>query len=378
MQRCRRSARVAVLVLSGLLASEARAADPAAQLQRAIELYGEGQFQEAAKLLEAARGETREPKLLGKILLQLGITYGVLGDEVGAKKAFEAALDADPTVSLDPESVKPKVAALFKAAKGAPKGTLSVRSTPPGAEVLVDGQSVGKTPLAGVRVLAGQRSVEVALAGHYSDRRTIAVSENQEARFETTLAARPSPVRPGTHPFAASLHVGPAIAVKGEMPVMTALSEEFVAHFARRASGFFLGVALTETFGSKDGTFYDAYGFPVVANVGFFYFTAGLKLGWDIQPSSRVGLYLTPLVLGGYSYLRQAVDNGRTATLHAGFIEPAFELKLIIVDRLVLALRPFGLEFLVGKSCEAGTTDPCIPDGYLMRYHLSLGLGGSF
>lgn len=377
MQRCRRSL-LPVLLLCGFLAREARAADAAAQLQRAVELYGEGEFQAAAKLLEAARGETKEPKLLGKILLQLGITYGVLGDEVGARKAFEAALDQDFTLKLDPESVKPSIAALFKLAKGAPKGRLSVRSTPPGADVLVDGQVVGKTPLDGVRVLAGQRMVEVSLPGHHSDKRSLTVTEYLDSRFEVTLAARPSPVRPGTHPFAASLHVGAAIAAKGEMPVMTAIGEELAVHFGRRASGFFLGLALTESFGSKDGTFYDAYGFPVVASVKFFYFTAGAKLGWDIQPSSRVGLYLTPLVLGGYSYLRQAVDNGSTASLHAGFVEPAFEVKLLIVDRLVLTLRPFGLEVLVGKTCEAGMTDPCIPDGYLMRYHLSLGLGGSF
>ncbi len=370
---------LALALLGALLAApRAQAADPAAQLARAVELYGEGQFQDAAKLLEEARAVAKEPTLVGKILLQLGITYGVLGEEEKARKAFEAALDADPTLSLDPESVKPKVAALFKAAKGAPKGLLSVRSTPPGAEVLVDGKPVGTTPLERVRVLAGPRAIEVSLSGHYGDRRSLTIGENQESRFEVTLAVRPSPVRPGTHPFAASLHVGPAIAAKGDMPVMVAIGQELAAHFGRRASGFFLGIALSESLGSKDGAFTDPYGFPVTASVKFFYFTAGAKLGWDIQPSSRVGFYLTPLVLGGYSYLRQAVENGPSASMNAGFVEPAFELKLIVVERLVLTLRPFGLEVLVGKACEAGTTDPCLPDGYLMRYHLSLGLGGSF
>jgi tetratricopeptide (TPR) repeat protein len=364
------------LLLSAVLAlpfaSDAHAADPEADLKQAAGLYADGQFQEAAKLLEQARAAAKEPKLRTRILLQLGITHAVLGNEAQAKQSFEAALEIDPTLALDPESVKPSILIIFKAAKGAPKGWLSVRSTPPGAEVLVDGKVVGTTPLERSRVVAGQRAIEVSLSGHYSDKRSLAITENQESRFEVALAVRPSPVRPGTHPFAASLHLGGAIAAKGDIATMFVLGQEIGVHFSRRASGFFLGLALSESFGSKNVVLgYNAYGNAVSADSSFFFLTAGAKLAWDIQLASSVGLYLTPILMAGYAYLHQGAEGYEGLTAHAGAIQPGLELKLILIDRLLLTLRPFGLEFLVGSSDD-------LPDGYLMRYHLSLGIGGSF
>ncbi|MEM6996558.1 MAG: PEGA domain-containing protein [Myxococcota bacterium] len=76
--------------------------------------------------------------------------------------------------------------------KGDPlPASIKFTSTPPGAEVSLDGQSVGTTPLE-VPVTAGQHTMTVAAPDHVAHRRRIVVAAGEVLSLDTSLSPRVS------------------------------------------------------------------------------------------------------------------------------------------------------------------------------------------
>ena len=140
----------------------------------------------------SARGET--PLVLGE--LPLG-PYQVRLE----LKGFEAQTQE---VTLGAESPAAQLrATLTRSAAGAPlplatTGTADVASTPPGAEVAIDGQAAGKTPLAGLRLRPGRHRVEIDLDQHETWTGTVDVTAGARARVEAKLRPAPKPNAPPT------------------------------------------------------------------------------------------------------------------------------------------------------------------------------------
>jgi TonB family protein len=72
-------------------------------------------------------------------------------------------------------------------------GSAEVVSTPPGAVVSVDGIQVGQTPIKELKLAAGKRRLEVALAGHETWSSTLDVVGGQSGRVDVTLNEKPAP-----------------------------------------------------------------------------------------------------------------------------------------------------------------------------------------
>jgi hypothetical protein len=68
------------------------AEDAEALFRRARQQHAHGRFDEAVQLLLRAERLTNEPRLRGRIRLELGVNRGVVGDMAGARQAFAAAL----------------------------------------------------------------------------------------------------------------------------------------------------------------------------------------------------------------------------------------------------------------------------------------------
>ena len=83
------------------------------------------------------------------------------------------------------------------------KGRLTVRSTPPGATVLLDGEMVGVTPLEGKTVDAGIHRVTIIKAGHGDLVRYIKVAPRGEAWVEVNLKKPGPAVEPKEAPVGA-------------------------------------------------------------------------------------------------------------------------------------------------------------------------------
>lgn len=79
-------------------------------------------------------------------------------------------------------------------------GSLSVLSTPPGAQVDVDGVPVGVTPLLLQDVAPAQKAVHVSMAGYLPQKAMVPVESGAQAEWSVTLEAQPvvapAPVAP--------------------------------------------------------------------------------------------------------------------------------------------------------------------------------------
>jgi hypothetical protein len=69
-------------------------------------------------------------------------------------------------------------------------GWVEFRSVPPGADILVNGNSTGQRTPFRLELSAGQHSVTLFLRGYQSVQRTITVRENQTVPFQEVLVAQ--------------------------------------------------------------------------------------------------------------------------------------------------------------------------------------------
>ena len=102
-----------------------------------------------------------------------------------------AIAKAEPTPEPPRPAPAPRVAPKPKAAPTT--GTADVLSTPPGADVSIDGKAFGQTPLTGLKLPPGARRVELALAGYETWTSTLDVVAGESGQVDVKLRERPAP-----------------------------------------------------------------------------------------------------------------------------------------------------------------------------------------
>jgi len=151
-------------------------------------------FQAATEAYEQAPAALRLERL-GEAYLFLGASRMLNGDAAGAREAFLRSVAAEPATRPDPALFGQDVQKAFDEARAEartrPAGTLTVESQPAGARVLVRGQDVGATPLAGLAVPSGHHPVQVALPGHAPQSWYVEVKPSSTAAVKATLAPVP-------------------------------------------------------------------------------------------------------------------------------------------------------------------------------------------
>ena len=109
------------IVLTLTLAGAAPAAAPQGELQRAIELVEEGDFEGAVPALSSAlssmEGQPGMETLRAQAQLYMGVAYLELDQEVTARARFREALRLDPGLLLQPDAFSPQVLRVFEAAR---------------------------------------------------------------------------------------------------------------------------------------------------------------------------------------------------------------------------------------------------------------------
>lgn len=145
------------------------AADADDLIRRGVELRRQQRDVEALGFFREAYEQSREPKAL----VQMGFAEQALGKWGAAHRHLQAGSQA----SSDPWIVKNRRAiddALGVIARHV--GRLDVRGTPPGAEVRVDGELIGKLPFpAPVSVSAGGIAIDVRAEGYLAIARVSSV-----------------------------------------------------------------------------------------------------------------------------------------------------------------------------------------------------------
>ncbi|NQU08139.1 MAG: PEGA domain-containing protein, partial [Candidatus Abyssubacteria bacterium] len=81
----------------------------------------------------------------------------------------------------------------FEAAKGAliPRGSLSIDSEPPGAEVYIDGENRGKTPLNMSKLRAAEYSIELRRDGYQTLRKHVTLRRDETLRISLNMVETP-------------------------------------------------------------------------------------------------------------------------------------------------------------------------------------------
>jgi hypothetical protein len=148
-------------------------------------LLAEGSADQAAQVFLTAYEASHDPSLL------LDVADALLadGDGPGAVEALERFVREVPS-GTEADAARQRIAEIEQM-----PSALRVSSVPSGAEVRVDGEAVGVTPLE-VEIVPGEHSVEVALEGHVSAAEQVVVpfGSRRPMRFELVPEPTEEPV----------------------------------------------------------------------------------------------------------------------------------------------------------------------------------------
>lgn len=162
--------------------------DAAAHFQRAVVLYGETDYR--AALVEFKRAYAIAPNVA--VLYNIGETQYQLQDYAGALTTFTGYLGESGPNEAHRAEVQGTIEVLRTRV-----GHLTITTDPPGADVAIDEQSVGKTPLEGrVLVGVGRRKVSATMTGRIAATRFVDVAAADNIAVKLSLPAATTEVPP--------------------------------------------------------------------------------------------------------------------------------------------------------------------------------------
>ena len=149
-------------------------------LTEGIAQYEKGDFNKAIKglklviqqLRERPDGQDRNQGLF-QANFYLGLSYLGNGKESPAKEAFKDAVLAAPGKSLDSELFSPKVISLYNEAAEKILSNLTVESNVTGAEIFLNNNKQGITPLHIRNLLPGEYAVKVVIGNQKAAKEVI-------------------------------------------------------------------------------------------------------------------------------------------------------------------------------------------------------------
>jgi tetratricopeptide (TPR) repeat protein len=176
-----------VLLAAALFVGRARAEEndnvreAGKHFQRGVSLYNEADYRSA--LVEFKRAGTLSPN--PAVLYNIGETQFQLQDYAGALTSFERYLSEASASDSHHNEVENNVQALRSRV-----GFVSIATVPAGAEVTIDDQPAGRTPLdKPVRVTIGQRKIVATLAGRSAVVRYIDVAAEDNVSVSLQLGS---------------------------------------------------------------------------------------------------------------------------------------------------------------------------------------------
>jgi tetratricopeptide (TPR) repeat protein len=176
-----------IVVLAATFGVDAQAAEPtesdlelAKAHYRTGELnYDRGDFPDAAKEFEEAYRLSARPELL----YNMGKSYDGAGDMRGALVAYRRFLDSVQT-SPDRPFVEKRTAELNGLI-----ARLTLTSSIEGANVMLDGERLGVTPLppAPIELNPGEHSIEISAEGYSTFRKRVTLARSQQQTLDAPL-----------------------------------------------------------------------------------------------------------------------------------------------------------------------------------------------
>ena len=156
------AAMAAVLfLLAGAAFAQAPAQPAAGALDGAKQLYQAGELEQALEAALTAVKTQQDNKSKAEAHILLGMILDALGKKSEAAEEFSAAALLDPKRKLPVEYYPPNIIQLFEQAKLRKLGALMIQTSPAEAEVYLDGEIVGLSPVTLEEIPAGKRLIRI-------------------------------------------------------------------------------------------------------------------------------------------------------------------------------------------------------------------------
>ncbi|MGE0323138.1 MAG: PEGA domain-containing protein [Polyangiaceae bacterium] len=204
-----RQLKTALLSIIMLSSSSALAGpeEAKAHFERGAEAYKEARYEEAIDGFSKAYAEDPKPILLYNIAQ----AYERLGDVSNALRAYRDFLREGPSDD-DRTVIETRIRNLEKRLQARGLQQLSVFAEPVGAEVFVDGKSVGKAPWTG-ELTPGRHRIRVAQDGYTSYERELLLGPDRAQDMDVTLKAENKAAPPASPTLRADSGTDPTISV---------------------------------------------------------------------------------------------------------------------------------------------------------------------
>jgi hypothetical protein len=151
------------------------------------------------KLIMSLETKAQKEGLDEKELSFLTSSYDFLGqaqfnnnDQAAAGAAFMELLKWDPDYEMDEDLVSKKIIDLLSEIKRDNLVLLTVRSTPEGALILLDGRTLGSTNLENQYILKGKHKLEVRLTGYQPQVTEIEIPAGSMKEITVQFAKNPA------------------------------------------------------------------------------------------------------------------------------------------------------------------------------------------
>jgi tetratricopeptide (TPR) repeat protein len=183
--------RIDALEEARVLLEEGKAAYEQLDLEAA-----QGKFREALKKYEFGYGFLDKPAPLLECLMYLGATWVLVGEPEKAQKLFTRAQDLPGRKVLDPNLFPPNIQDIFTQAaersQHLPKGTVTLVSTPQGAEILVDDAYRGGSPIKVDKLRVGIHLARAQKDGYlpWGGRINVAAGKHKQLRLKLRPARK--------------------------------------------------------------------------------------------------------------------------------------------------------------------------------------------
>jgi len=162
--------------------------------KKAEEMYENGNFNQAIEIYEQIIDNLNKKKELAKTkqklfktMVSLALTLFTIQQTEKAKSQLEKLISLNPNEELDKEIYPPDFIKIFDKVRRDNLGSIFVKSTPPGAEILIDNKSYGKTPLKIKNFNKGEYIMTASLKGYTLYTKKIKITENNNNTFLLNL-----------------------------------------------------------------------------------------------------------------------------------------------------------------------------------------------
>lgn len=146
-------------------------------------------------LIQSIENESRQRALTEDEQSIMEKSYDLLGqalfnrnEQAKARSAFRKLIEWNPDYKMNDDLVSQKIINLFNSEKRESLAMLSVRSTPTGATVRLDGRKIGVTNLENVSILNGKHLLQIQLQGYRSQTKGFEIQTGAMQEISVVLA----------------------------------------------------------------------------------------------------------------------------------------------------------------------------------------------